>query len=237
MLRSVKQLYEDKLGASDGDLGRVKDFYFDDQSWAVRYLVADTGSWLTSRQVLLAPHAFGSLHQAGKVLRVNLTRKQIEDSPPIEWHKPVSRQYEEEYYGYYGWPYYWQGDGLWGMSGFPILESSARPLPSEHAVAIEPRRKHADVHLRSTQAVNGYHIKASDGLAGHVCDFMMDDQSWAIGQLVAKTGHRFSGKEVLIPTGKVDRISYEDSTVFVNLTKEAVEQCPVHHSTPFSAVD
>ena len=97
MLRSVKQLYEDKLGASDGELGRVKDFYFDDQSWAVRYLVADTGTWLTSRQVLLAPHAFGSLHPAGKVLRVNLTRKQIEDSPPIEWHKAFTRLYEEEY--------------------------------------------------------------------------------------------------------------------------------------------
>src|SRR5271154_416291 len=135
MLRSIKQLYGDKLRASDGDVGRVKDFYFDDQNWAVRYLVADTGTWLTSRQVLLAPHGFGSLHQTGKFLLVNLTRKQIEDSPSIEWRKPVSRQYEEEYYRYYGWPYYWQGDGLWGMSGFPILESPAKHLPGEKAFA------------------------------------------------------------------------------------------------------
>ena len=78
-------------------------------------------------KVLISPHAFGSLHQAGKLLLVNLTRKQIEDSPSIESHKPVSRQYEEEYYRYYGWPYYWQGDGLWGMSGFPILELPANP--------------------------------------------------------------------------------------------------------------
>ena len=100
MLRSINQLYGDKLGASDGEIGQVKDFYFDDQNWAIRYLVADTGSWLPGRQVLISPHAFGSLYQAGKLLLVNLTRKQIEDSPSIESHKPVSRQYEEEYYRY-----------------------------------------------------------------------------------------------------------------------------------------
>ena len=147
---------------------------------------------------------------------MNLTRKQIEDSPSIELHKPVSRQYEEEYYRYYGWPYYWQGDGLWGMSGFPILELPANTLPSEPATAIGPQPERADAHLRSTQAVNGYHIQASDGTIGHICDFMMDAQSWAIRQLVIKTGHRFSGKEVQIPTSQVGRISYEDSTVFVN---------------------
>jgi hypothetical protein len=237
MLRSIKQLYGDKLGASDGEIGRVKDFYFDDQNWAVRYLVADTGSWLPGRQVLISPHAFGGLHQAGKVLRVNLTRKQIEHSPSIESHKPVSRQYEEEYYQYYGWPYYWQGAGLWGMSGFPILELPAKPLPGEPATVNGPQLKRADAHLRSTQAVNGYHLQAGDGAIGHVCDFMMDDQSWAIRQLVIKIGHRLSGKEVEIPSGKVDRISWDESTVFVSLTREAVEQSPAHHLAPVGAAD
>jgi hypothetical protein len=235
MLRSVKQLFGDKLGASDGEIGHVKDFYFDDQNWAVRYVIADTGFWLPGRQVLLSPHAFGSLDQTGKILRVNLTRKQIENSPPMELHKPVSRQYEEEFYLYYGWPFYWQGEGLWGMSGFPILERPAKPLPREPATASGPQPERADAHLRSTQAVNGYHLQASDGMIGHVCDFMMDDKSWAIGQLVIKTGHRFSGKEVQIPSSKVDRISWDESTVFVNLTKEAVEQSPMRQVSPFSA--
>jgi hypothetical protein len=236
MLQSIKQLYRDKLGALDGEIGHVNDFYFDDQNWAVRYVIADTGSWLPGRQVLLSPHAFGSLHQAGKDLLVNLTRKQIENSPSIDSHKPVSRQYEEEYYRYYGWPYYWQGDGLWGMSGFPILELPEKPFPSERAAASGRLPKRPDAHLRSTQAVHGYHLQATDGTAGHVCDFLMDARSWAIGQLVVKTGHRFSGKDVQIPTGKVDRISYEDSTVFVSLTKEAVEQSPANHLTPAGAV-
>jgi hypothetical protein len=235
MLRSIKQLYGTKLGASDGEIGHVKDFYFDDQNWAVRYLVADTGSWLPGRQVLISPHSLGRLDETGKVLRVNLTRKQIEDSPSIETHKPVSRQYEEEYYRFYGWPYYWQGGGLWGMSGFPILELPVTPLPSEQATVMGPQRERADAHLRSTQTVRGYQLRASDATIGHVCDFMMDAQSWAIGQLVIKTGHRLSGKDVLIPTTKVDRISYEDSTVFVNMPGETVEQSPPHHLAPAGA--
>jgi PRC-barrel domain len=226
MLRSVTQLYGTKLGASDGEIGHVKDFYFDDQNWAVRYVVADTGAWLPGRQVLISPHAFSSLDQAGKLLVVNLTRKQIEDSPAIEAHKPVSRQYEEEYYRYYGWPYYWQGSGLWGLSGFPVLELPATPLPGEPAAACGTQPEHGDAHLRSTQAVNGYHLQATDEIIGHVCDFMMDPQSWAIRQLTIKTGHRFSGKEVQIPTRSVDRISYPDSKVFVNLTSKAVQQNP-----------
>jgi len=237
MLQSIKQLYGSKLGASDGEIGRVKDFYFDDENWAVRYVVADTGSWLAGREVLISPHAFGRLHQAGKILRVNLTRKQIENSPSIELHKPVSRQYEEEYHRYYGWPYYWQGDALWGMSGFPISELPLAIPPAGPPAASSPHPHRADAHLRSTQAVNGYHLKASDGINGHVCDFMMDVQSWAIRQLVIKTGHRLSGKEVQIPRSQVDRISYEESTVFVNLTSEAVEQNPAPQLTPVGTAD
>jgi hypothetical protein len=179
----------------------------------------------------------GSFSQGGKVLLANLTRKQIEDSPSIESHKPVSRQYEEDYYRYYGWPYYWQGDGVWGLSGFPILELPPKTATHGHPAPIDVKHKRSDVHLRSAQAVTGYHLQASDGIIGHVCDFLMDDQSWVIRQLVIKTGHRFTGKEVLIPAGKVSRISYEDSTVFVNLTREAVEKSPAHHVAPFAAAD
>jgi hypothetical protein len=237
MLRSINYLYGDKLGASDGEIGHVKDFYFDDQKWVVRYLVADTGSWLSGRKVLITPHACGGLARLGKLLLVNLTRKQIENSPSIESHKPVSRQYEEEYYRYYGWPYYWEGSGLWGMAGVPLLELPPKPFPGEPATAIGPSPENADAHLRSTQAVNGYHLHATDGTLGHVCDFMMDDQTWAIPQLVIKTGHRFSGKEVRIPTSKVDRISYDDSTVFANLTSEAVEHSPAHLLAPVGAAE
>jgi hypothetical protein len=236
MLQSIKQLYGKKLGASDGEIGHVKDFYFDDQNWVVRYVIADTGNWLPGRRVLISPHAFGGIHQSGDSLLVNLTRKQIENCPLIEAHKPVSRQYEEEYYRYYGWPTYWQGEGLWGSFGdFPVLGAPPGVSPGSKVAAAGPKTVRADVHLRSTQAVKGYSLHASDGIIGHVCDFMMDDLKWVIGELVIKTGNRFTGKEVPLPVANVDRISYEESMVYVNLTREVIEQGPAH-LPPSSAV-
>lgn len=237
MFQSIKQLYGAKLGAADGEIGQVKDFYFDDQNWAVRYLVADTGTWLSGRQVLISPHSLDRFDQAGKVLRVNLTRQQIEKSPSIETHKPVSRLYEEEFYRYYGLPGYWRGDGLWGVTGFPILEMPPKSHVIEPAVKGGTQANSAETHLRSTQAVGGYHLQASDGVVGHICDFLMDAKSWAIRKLVIKTGHRFSGKELQVPTSQSDRISYADSTVFVDLTKAAAEHGSAPEMTPASAAE
>ena len=230
MLHSIKNLLGNKLGASDGEIGHVKDLYFDDQSWAVRYLVAETGSWLPARQVLISPRAFGRLYEPGKLLFVNLTRKQIEGSPSTDSHKPISRQYEEEYHRYYGWPYYWEGAGLWGMSNFPILEMPPEPLQTEAKSDEQPDR--VDAHLRSAQAVNGYHVQTGEGNIGHICDFLMNDKSWAIEQMVVKTGHRISGKDVLIPTNSVYRISYDESKVFANLTGETAGQRSAHSLAP-----
>jgi hypothetical protein len=235
MLQNIKTLYGIELHASDGQIGHVHDFYFNDQDWAVRYVVADTGTWLTGRQVLLSPHSFDSLQQGEKLLQVNLTRKQIEESPSIESDKPVSRQFEDEYYQYYGLPCYWQGEGLWNASPVPLLEIPAKPFPNKLAAANRLRPKKADEHLRSALAVHGYRLEASDGNIGHVSDFLMDTQSWTLPRLVIKTGW-LPGKEVEIPTSKVDRISYDESTVFVNLTGTAVERSPLHHLISKEAV-
>ena len=218
MLHNIKQLYGSRLGASDGDIGHIKDFYFDDKSWVIRYLVADTGSWLAGREVLLSPHAFGQWDEARKTLAVNLKQKQIENSPSPELHLPVSRQYEIEFYRFYGWPAYWEGTDVWGLGGFPV----ALPPPK-----VEQSTKHqhrAEKHLRSTHEVSGYHIQSTDGTIGQVTGFMVDDRQWIIHDLVVETGHWYSGKEIRISIGKVERISYEESKVFVNLTQVDIQR-------------
>lgn len=220
MLLNIKELYGSKLAAFDGDIGHVKDFYFDDENWVIRYLVADTGSWLTGRLVLLTPHAFGKLDQTEKTLHVKLHKKKIQDSPSIDSHKPVSRQYEIEYFGYYGWPAYWNGDAMWGISGYPI----ALPPSKEEKKESQKYKHRDDKHLRSTHAVTGYNIETVDGTIGNVCGFLVDDKSWAILELVVETGHWYAGKEILISPTKINRISYEESKVFVNLTKEDIKQ-------------
>ena len=218
MLHNIKELYGNKLAASDGDIGHVEDFYFDDKTWAVRYLVANTGTWLSGRQVLLSPHAFNRWDRDNKSLRVNLTRKQIENSPSIDLHRPVSRQYEEEYYRYYGWPTYWDGGGMWGGGEYPVVLP-----PTKEEIVAHQHHHRDDKHLRSTHAVTGYHIQAADGAIGHVTGFMVDDKCWGIRELVVETGHWYSGKEILISPSKIERVGYDESKVFVNLSKADIQ--------------
>ena len=220
MLNNINDLYNLKLTASDGDIGHVKDFYFDDKTWVIRYLVADTGSWLSGRLVLLTPHAFGSVDSEAKTLHVKLRKKQIENSPAPESHKPVSRQYEVAYYRYYGWPAYWDGGGMWGLGGYPVVLP-----PSKDELAAQSKFRHRDdKHLQSTHAIKGYQLQTPEGPIGHVTGFLIDDKSWAIHELVVEAGHWYAGKEILIASGDVERISYEESTVFVNLDKETIQR-------------
>ena len=222
MLQKTKDIYGATLVASDGDIGHIKDLYFDDQSWVIRYVVADTGSWLSGRQVLLSPpHAVGKVNRDEKSLSINLSRKQIESSPSIEMHKPVSRQYELDYYLYYGWPAYWNGGGMGGIEGFPVVMESSKDEMEAHP-------QHRDGHLQSMKAVMGYAIHGIDGEIGKVSGFMVDDKTWGIAELVVDTGHWYAGKEILIPPVKITRISYEGAAVFVSLTKSDLQKTAEH---------
>jgi uncharacterized protein YrrD len=225
MLQNIKNIYGAKLTASDGEIGHVKDFYFDDKTWVIRYLVADTGSWMAGRLVLLTPHIFGKWDLYGMTLHVSLRKEQIENSPSIEAHKPVSRQYEIDYYRYYGWPNYWDGGAMWGSGEYPSLVA-----PSIDEFLSTQRHHHRDDrHLQSTQAVTGYQIQAIDGEIGTVSGFVVDDKSWAIRELAVETGHWYSGNQILIAPDEIERVSYEDSSVFVKLTKADIQRTAENH--------
>ncbi len=224
MLKNTTELYDHQLAALDGPIGHVKDFFFDDKAWTIRYVVADTGSWLHGRLVLLSPHAFGRMDPYEKTLHVNLNKRRIENSPPIESYQPVSRQYEADYHHYYGWPAYWNGGGIWGITG---LGGSRAPLAAD----LPPSHRPADRHLQSAQAVTGYSIQTVDGSIGSVTGFLIDDKCWMIRQVVVEIGHWYSSKEVAIAPENIESVSYEESTVFVNLTKlEILQAAPLNPS-------
>jgi len=228
MLQKLKEHYGDKLAAADGEIGRVKDFYFDDQAWLICYLVVDTGTWLNERQVLLSPRSFGRWNRDERILEIKLTRQQIERSPPIDSHRPVSRQDEQDYHRHYGWKAYWEDGGMWGVVGFPVTNAS----PPANGRPHHGHNQRDDLHLRSTKAVVGYEIHATDGTLGSVRDFLVDDRSWAIDGLVVETGHWYAGKEIVVRTGKIERINYGDSTVSINLSKADIERADNHSVIP-----
>jgi uncharacterized protein YrrD len=220
MMQNGNELLGYSLAALDGDIGHVEDFYFDDESWVIRYLVVDTGTWLTGRRILLTPHSIGTVSRSKETIGVQLRKKQIEESPSIETHTPVSRQHEIDHYRYYGWPAYWDGDAMWGLASYPIL----LPPSNEEMKALKKYHHRDDKHLRSILAVKGYHIQTADENIGRISDIVLDDRSWEIRQLVVDTGSWLSSKEILISPEMVERISYEESAIIVKLTKEEILQ-------------
>jgi uncharacterized membrane protein len=216
----LKSLYGQALGAKDGAIGHVKDVYFDDKTWAIRYLVADTGSWLNERQVLLSPHSYGKWDRATQSLKINLTRAQLEASPAADLHRPVSRQFEQEYYAYYGWPAYWVGDGFGGIGGAPPMIPLA--VPPADAKKHHGHNQRDDVHLHSTRAVKGYAVHATDGALGKLTDFIADDRIWRITELVVETGHWYAGKEILVETSQPGQVSYDEAKISLELAWTAL---------------
>jgi len=236
MLRNTKDLHDYTIEATDGAVGQVEDFYFDDRAWVVRYLVVDTGNWLLSRKVLVSPMLFSVPDWSTRTLSVTRTREEIKASPDIDTQLPVSRQQEADYLAYYDYPYYWGGTGLWGSAMTPeqLLpgaggDRSAQTDLSARAVPAVPRQGDGeDPHLRSCDAVTGYHIQAIDGEIGHVQGFLLDDRTWAIRYMVIDTSNWWVGHQVLIAPPWIDAVSWPDRTVSVNLTRQAIQAAPAY---------
>ncbi|MBS1717184.1 MAG: PRC-barrel domain-containing protein [Armatimonadetes bacterium] len=217
MLINAKTITGFKLHSLDGDIGSVKEFYFDDDYWGIRYLVVNTGNWLMGTQVLISPKAIDRVDTKAREIGVSLTKKQIEESPPLDSDKPVSRQFEESYHRYYGWPTYWGAPTITG--GYPYTMSTPPPEPEKDMPKWDP-------HLRSTNAVEGYAIEATDGELGNIVDFIVDDETWTIRYLVVDTGSWWPGRKVLIPTRWVDRISWGDAKAYVSINRETIKDSP-----------
>ena len=250
MLHTVKELTGLAVAAQDGELGKVKDAFFDDDRWTIRHLVVDAGGWLSERKVLISPRAVRGFDWNDDRIAVDLTKQQIKDSPDIDTDRPVSRQHEIDYHRYFGYPNYWEGANLWGttMIPYPWVGTSVDPLvppaPVDPTVArelqgrIDEEMENADVHLRSCDEVNGYDILATDGSIGEVDDFVFDDETFAIREVVVDTHKWLPGKRVLLSTSEIDRVSWEDREVYVKLTREAIRNRPEYDpSRPVQAAD
>jgi len=222
MLRSYAELRDYRIAATDGSVGPVKDCYFDDVAWVVRYLVVDTARWLSGRQVLISPISLGAADPATREFPVTITRAQVQGSPGIDTAKPVSRQHEMQYLDYYSYPYYWGGLGFWGGGYYPS------DLVAANRVDTRPPREavNEDPHLRSCEAILKYRISASDGEIGHVQGYLMDTATWAIRYLVVDTGNWLHGHQVLVSPLWIERIRWSDSSVVIEVTRQAIRDAP-----------
>ena len=219
------------IAASDGELGTVSDFLFDDSSWVVRWLVVDTGRWLPGRKVLLPTSVLGHFDEAEGKIPVRLTMQQVRDSPEIDTDRPVSRQMETSVYDYYGWSPYW-GTGFY-MGGYGYVPGAmvAAPARRREEDIADARRRDDDLHLRSIEAVTGYHIHATDGEIGHVEDFLIEDADWSIHYLVVDTTNWWAGKKVLISPRSAHDIDWSDRLVNLDVDRQRVKDSPAYDAS------
>jgi uncharacterized protein YrrD len=224
MLHRMQKLTGMTIGATDGEIGKIKDVYFDDRHWAVRYLVVDAGSWLENRKVLISPISVLGIDWDGQCVRVRLSREQVKGSPHIDTDKPVSRQHEMDLMRHYGYPEYWGGPLLWGATPYPFFDPAADvPVVAIAAGEAEPP---GDPHLQSAAEVKGYGIQATDEAIGHVEDFLMEDESWAIRYLVIDTRKWWPGEHLVIPPQWASRVDWPEHLVRVEVSSAAVKEAP-----------
>ena len=229
MLVSLKELSGSTIKATDGDLGQVEDIYFDDVTWTIRFLVVDTHPWLPlSQKVLISPIALLEFKANNYALTVSLTKDMIKNCPKVEEHETVSREFEKTYNDYFGYGYYWTGEGAWGEYAFPmaLYNENKTPLDSVAENSVEQSN-----HLRSANEVAHYGIDAVDGKKGYIDDFIWDTSSWSLRYLVIDTRDWLpGGKRVLISTGQFDTFNWGSKTVTCNLSLSQLEACPEYNS-------
>jgi hypothetical protein len=210
--------------ADDGGVGSVHDCLFDDRTWKLRWLVVDTGNWLPGRKVLIHPSAIGRPDLENLRLPVHLTKAQIEASPNISLDLPISTQMEKGVFGYYGWDPEWGGGGY--FAGYPAhgyCEADVLDRPSSDDQADVGG---GDPHLRSTAAVKGYHVEATDGAIGHIENFIVDDVSWDVRYLIVDTKNWWFGQHVLISPFAVQQINWMERKIHLNVSRDHVRSSP-----------
>jgi len=220
MLRRMKDMEGYSISALDGVIGQVKDYYFDDVRWVIRYLVVETGDWLASRRVLISPAVINGPNWSEKSIPAAITLEQVKNSPSIDTDKPVSRQHEVRYLEHYNLPPYWSGSGLWGAGTFPNAVVSR---PSARSNEQHPMQ---DPHLRSGNTVLRYHIQAVDGDIGHVQAILIDERTWAIRYLIVNTSNWWLGHEALIAPQWIEEINWVTSKIVLPFKRESIRDAP-----------
>lgn len=226
MKHRAKDLIGLTMHAIDGEFGKVDDFYFDDQTWTIRYFIVKTGGWLSDRKVLISPYAFEKPDWDNKTIPVNLTKEQIKNSPHIDTQQTVSRQQEMELYNHYAWPYTGiAGLGFYGGVGMMGMTDSRTPF-DEIITKQNEVENSAEPNLRSVNEIKGYNLHALDAEIGDVKDFIINDTNWTISFLVADTGNWLPGKKVIIAPKWVKDFDWANTAAVIDLTEEQIKNSP-----------
>jgi hypothetical protein len=215
MIRKVSEFYNKPIYAVDGEVGKLYDFYFDDRSWQIRYLVVELGSWFKSKQVLISPVAFATFD--GLHLKVQLTKEEICRCPDSDTDKPVKLQQKEQAETLYNMVQSFSGlSGGFGTAQFPVL-------PSVGDLKTDNRWNQ---HLRSSREIARYQICTEDVVQRKIEDVLFDDRFWIIRSMLIKPDGRTDHEARLLDTYVVDHIELVGEVVQLGCRNGHLMRCP-----------
>lgn len=233
MLRNLKKIFGFTLFGEGQEYGTIKDFYFDEDKMKIRYGIVDTGTWLKNRKVLISPKEFMKPDFEHGVLPVELTKKEIEESPPISKEKPLSQIMEEKVTNYFEWPKYWIGTSTGEpvnanfLLGEKIKEMRQNKTNKEQREKyIVAREGNKETNLRSSKEVIGYNIKAIDGEIGKLDGLIVEDNYWLIRYLIIDTGKWLPSRKVIFPPEWLEGISWNKEQIIFPFSKEEIRHAP-----------
>jgi hypothetical protein len=227
MLRRTELIYGFNVRGTDGDVGTVQDFYFDPETWDLRYIVVTAGDWLDEQRMLISVEAVHRPDWEAETIRTSLTRQQIEDSPDVDLTTSVSAESLSDLHAYYGWTW-WGGPGV--QPG-PVVTPMLVPPPpmaeeEKGTTSSEQTEVDEEPRLRSVRGVSGYRIHAKDGDIGYSTDFFVDTANWDIHYMLVDTGTWLSGREVLVSTDWIEEMRLGERRIHVDLEREEVRNSP-----------
>ena len=223
MLVNLSELNGSTINAVDGEIGKVKDVYFDDRYWTIRFLVVDIQPWVPlSQKTLISPIALLDFNAQEQLLNVSMSKNLVKHSPGIEEHETVSREFEKNYFDYYGYGYYWMGPEPWGEYAYPTALVTRQASLSEKNHNVQSSN-----HLRSANEITHYGMVARDGKKGYVKDFIWDTYNWSLRFIVVDTRDWLpGGKKVLITPEQLGTLNWEEKSLTCHMSVEQIKTCP-----------
>ena len=224
MLHLAHKISGAAVRGTDGDIGTLEDFYFEEDRWTVRYLLVDTGKWFSGKRVLISPMSVSG-EWGRKGVPLKLTKEQVWNSPEIKESGDLSPESESQVLTYYGYPDYWGSASLWGNFDSPTALVSGIPIDAASVAekkGIDPEAR----HLRSVKKSTGYHLHARNGEIGHVDDFLIGEDSWRIRYLLVDTSNWIGGRSVIVSPETVESIDKDRGQLYVAADREAIKQAP-----------
>lgn len=210
--------------ATDGEMGKVHDLYFDDERWGLRYAVVDSRKWLPGRRVLLSPATFDSINDEEGFVKANEDKETIRNSPKVPEGQPITKEVEKSLTGYYGWSRYWTDSLVGGIQPRPYNDLRNEALAKDQMQQELNLNNDKDHDLRSAGETMDYKVHADNGKLGHAADLVFDDHYWKMRYLVVQgEGLPNEDQYYLIDLQDVESVDWFDGDIYVKGSLESIK--------------